>query len=183
MNVVRTAGRACFAAFFVMDGLQMAQRTPDAAAGAQAVLDKVMPVVRRIAPSWVVERLPADAVAWSKAVGMAELTAGLCYGMNAFSRPAAAALALASVPQVLSGLASDSSEERRDHMLRGLALLGAALVATQEKPRRRGLVHRALRGFVAVDALEARAVRRVGSAAASGARAIRARKQAPGDAS
>ncbi|MCL1840475.1 MAG: hypothetical protein FWF75_01820 [Propionibacteriaceae bacterium] len=176
MNVVRTAGRACFAAFFVVDGLRMADRSEQDLAGVQAVMDRVLPTVRRLAPTWVSDRLPDDAVTWSKAIGSAQAAAGACYGANVLARPAAAVLALASVPQVLAGLTCKDPHQRRDIMLHGLALLGAALVATQEPSRRRSLMGAAFRGIAAVDVLEARAVRRVGSAAASGIRSARARR-------
>jgi uncharacterized membrane protein YphA (DoxX/SURF4 family) len=166
MNVVRMMGRACFAAFFVVDGLKVAQRPHAELAGVHPVMDTLVPLARRLAPEWVAQRLPDDAAVWARWIGTAEIAAGVCYGSGVLARPAAAVLCAASVPHVLAGLSGEDPQVRQQRLLHGLALLGGALVATQDKPHRRGIVSRGVHGAARLGKAELRLARQLACAAA-----------------
>ncbi|MCL2315976.1 MAG: hypothetical protein FWC46_02670 [Actinomycetia bacterium] len=135
MNLILLAGRALFAAYFVVDGADRAGRTPEQLSSAQDTLDAWLPRLRRVVPPRLADRVPADAATWMKALGGLEIAAGVCYGLNVLPRPAAAVLAAASLPAAATGLLTSDPARGREAATHGLALLGAAIVATQEVPR------------------------------------------------
>jgi uncharacterized membrane protein YphA (DoxX/SURF4 family) len=177
MNVVRMVGRACFAAFFIADGMKVAGRPAAELTGVQRTMDKMLPVVRRLAPDYVAKRLPDDATVWARWIGTAEIAAGVCYGSGFLARPAAAALCAASVPQVLAAAVEKDPEARQQTLIRGVALLGAAMVGTQDMGGRTSLLRRAVRGATAMGRAEMRVARSVVTASAKALRSTDARAE------
>jgi len=137
MNLIQVAGRACFAAFFVVHGAGVRTPTPEATVRVQARIDRALGLARRVVPAAWLEQLPTDAATWLRWLGTAEMGAGVCYGLNIARRPAAGVLALASLPHVAEGALADDPTARRDGLLRGLALLGGSLAAAQAASPRR----------------------------------------------
>jgi len=144
MNLPQVAGRACFAAFFVVHGMDVRTPTPEAIGRTQVRIDRVAGLARRVVPAAWLDQVPTDAATWLRWLGTAEIAAGACYGLNVARRPAAAVLALASVPHVAEGALADDSTARRDGLLRGLALLGGSLAAAQAAAPRPAAVTRLL---------------------------------------
>lgn len=172
MNVIRLAGRACFAAVFVAHGWSVASRPPEQLAATQATLDRLAPLLRRVLPRAWADKVPTEAANLSRTLGAIEAAAGVCYGLSILPRTTAGVLAAAVVPQVVTAARTPDAAERRRGLTQSLALLGGAVVATQEGRTRVSAARRAVRGAKALGRGYGRYLRGVGTVTAVAGAAV-----------
>lgn len=147
MNIVRFLGRSALAGFFVVNGLK-AVRKPDAfAADAQPVADAFVPFARRTLPPTVSAYLPDDTAGLVRLNGAASLAGGLSMFTGIGRRTGAAMAAASMLPHVAASNPLKASPANRDAarslFVRNLALLGAALIVTQDTQGNPSLLWRA----------------------------------------
>ncbi len=147
MNLVRTAGRTLLAGFFVVNGYK-AVRDPAAFATSAAPLARsFVPLAQRHLPPSVSAWIPEDTTSLVRLNGALSAAGGLGLATGIGRRVAAALAAVTMVPHVLaSNPASAAPAEKaaaRSLLVRNLALLGAALMASQDTQGSPSLLWRA----------------------------------------
>jgi len=152
MTLVRFAGRALYSAFFIADGYKSFTQPDTYVAEVKRTIDAVMPAARKVLPDEVNDRLPEDTRSWVRILAGVQVAAGAAYTLNILRRPAAVALGLTMVPHVVASLPSRSlpaaqRTRSRGNLLRNLALLGGAVIASQDTQGQPSLVYRARYGW------------------------------------
>jgi uncharacterized membrane protein YphA (DoxX/SURF4 family) len=152
MNLVRFAGRIAFSAFFVAEGYQAFTKPQEHLGNGSQTLDELLPKATQILPESVSAKIPTDQQTLTRVIGGTEMFAGIAYGIGFARRPAALALAGATLP---SALASLGEVKLRDVLhgknimpaLQRVALVGAAVVATQDTNGRPSITWQASRAL------------------------------------
>lgn len=148
MNLTRAAGRTMLASFFVVNGAKAAAKPDALVADAEPIARKVVPLVQRVAPPSVANYIPEDTKTLVRATGAAQVVGGLGLATGLGRRLGATVLSASMVPHVLASRPDKraSAEEKtaaRSVMLRNVALLGAALIASQDTQGKPSLGYRA----------------------------------------
>ena len=143
MSIVRLAARPLLATSFVATGIDRLRHTDETAVSLRPLVqqtESVLPAAGTLAGQ---EKLMA------RAIGAAQVGAGVLLGMGKFSRLAAAVLAgTTALNTVVDYRAADSAtpearRTRRTQLLKNLSLIGAVLLAAVDTNGRPGLVWRA----------------------------------------
>lgn len=152
MTLLRFAGRALFSAYFISEGYKSLTKPAAHIAEVQRSVDAVLPLAKNFLPEEVAAKIPSDPRTWTRLLGGVQLAAGVGYTLNVLRRPAAVALTLTTLPKVIGstpsrGATADERSHERTEFLRNLALLGAAVIASQDTQGRPSLVWQARYGF------------------------------------
>lgn len=145
MNLLRGVGRMLLGGYFIATGVKAVRDPSEFAEAAQPVADQVMPLVRRVLPDDLSSVLPEDTATLVRVNGALAVLGGLGMATGIGSRGGATLAAASMVPHVLAstGKAAKLSELPKGVLLRNLALLGAALVVSQDTRGRPSIAWRA----------------------------------------
>ena len=170
MNLLRGVGRILLGGYFIATGVKAARNPAEFADAAQPVADQIMPLVRRVLPDDVASVLPDDTTTLVRVNGVASALGGLSMATGIGTRSGATLAAASMIPHVLAstGKAAKASDVSKAVLLRNLALLGAALVVSQDTKGHPSIAWRAdqRRKQVAKQAAKARKVAQVKAAQA-----------------
>ncbi|MGO4955801.1 DoxX family protein [Luteococcus sp. Sow4_B9] len=148
MNLTRAAGRTMLASFFVVNGAKAAAKPESMVADAEPIARKVVPLVQQVAPPSVATYVPEETKTLVRATGIAQVLGGLGLATGLGRRLSAGVLGASMVPHVLAsrpakGASAEEKTAARSLMLRNVALLGAALIASQDTQGKPSLSYRA----------------------------------------
>ncbi len=176
MTVTRTIARPMIAATFVVGAADALKNAPQLAGKASGVIDTLVPLVKRVAPS---APIPEDPVAVVRLNAVIQLAAAGALATGRVPRLASATLAASLVPTTLAGhrFWEESDPDQRKaqllHFLKNTSTLGGLLLASVDTEGKPGVAWRARRAAKDVRR-EARhlgrSARREAKLAASGAR-------------
>ncbi|AXE38662.1 DoxX family protein [Acidipropionibacterium virtanenii] len=144
MSIIRGLGRTLFASYFVVKGTNSALKPDAFVEDAEPVADKLLPLVRRSLPASVGSHIPEDTRSLVRLAGAVQAVGGLAMGTGLGRRPGAALVAASMVPHVIASIPEKTlpKEDRvaaRSVLLRNVALLGGALMASRDTAGRPGL--------------------------------------------
>ena len=142
MSLLRFAGRTMLASFFVVQGAKAVMNPEPLVADADPFAKAFVPLAQKVAPASVAGYLPEDTKTLVRITGAAQVVGGLMLATGIGRRLGAGVLGLSMVPHVIASrpLKSSTAEEReiaKSHLLRNVALLGGAILAsldTQGRP-------------------------------------------------
>lgn len=137
MSLLRFFARSLFASAFIADGVHKITRPADVAPEAERFTSTVAPVVQRVLPSRYSSYVPELPETWVRLCGAAEVAGGAMFATGIGRRAGALLLTGAGVMNVFTALpGKDTPKEDRIHqrpdLLRRVALVGAALLATRD---------------------------------------------------
>lgn len=137
MSLIRFLGRSMFASAFIADGIKKVTKPAEQAPEAEAFTHTVTPLLQRVAPAGYSSHVPDQAETWVRLTGGAQVLGGAMFATGIFRRLGALLLTKASIVNVAMAWPSKDApaEERaegRSKALTHAALLGAALVASQD---------------------------------------------------
>jgi putative oxidoreductase len=144
MRPVRTTARTLIAMSFLGGGVRAMMHPEASVADATPVVDRLAPLVKRVAP-WV----PTDPATLVRVNAAVQVAGGVLLASGRAPRVAAAALAAALVPRTLADhafwRAKEPAERRaqRSQFVKDLGLLGGLLLAAVDTEGRPGLRWRA----------------------------------------
>lgn len=147
MNLLRGVGRLLLGGFFIVNGVKAVKDPAQFAAAAEPIKQRFVPLVERALPPEASAYVPENTETLVRLNGAASILGGL--GMaTGLSRRGGAYLAAASMlPHVLAadprGATAAEKEARRSIFVRNLALLGAAVVVSQDTAGKPSLAWRA----------------------------------------
>ena len=151
MNLLRFVGRSLLAGFFVSNGLKAVRRPDDMVEAAEPNADKFVPFAQRTLPPAAASYLPTDTRSLVRLTGAVQIAGGVAMFTGLGRRPGAALAALSMLPHVLAANPTGAPPSERDAarslFVRNLALLGAALVVSQDTQGQPGIVWRAGDGY------------------------------------
>jgi uncharacterized membrane protein YphA (DoxX/SURF4 family) len=135
MSLLRFAGRTMLASFFVVQGAKAVMNPEPLVADADPFAKAFVPLAQKVAPPSVAGYLPEDTKTLVRITGVAQVVGGLMLATGIGRRLGAGVLGLSMVPHVIASRPSKGStaEEReiaKSHLLRNIALLGGAILAS-----------------------------------------------------
>ena len=147
MNLLRGVGRLLLGGFYIVNGVKSIKDPARYVAQVEPVADRIVPLARKAVGPEAASFVPEDPQTLVRVNGAMSLLGGLGI-VTGIGRRVGGGLAAASmVTQVLGRVPDGASEvERAEHkvaQLRDLALLGAALIVTQDTAGRPSLAWRA----------------------------------------
>lgn len=148
MNVIRVAGRWMLASYFIVSGFKSITNPEPLVSDAEPLVGTAIPLAMKAAPTQVHGFIPTDAKTWVRIDGAAQLLGGLGLGTGIGRRLGALLVSAAMAPHVIAAwpaknATADEKAEGRRHVLRNAALLGGALIASQDLQGKPNLAWRA----------------------------------------
>lgn len=148
MSLMRFLARSMFAGYFIVDGIKAVSKPEEGAPDAEAFTGKVAPLLQRAVPAEFSSYVPDDAKSWVRIMGVAQIAGGAMFATGIGRRLGALLLAKSSVLGIAMALpAKDAPKAAKDaarpDVLRGVALLGASLLAAQDTQGKPSLAWRA----------------------------------------
>lgn len=147
MNLVRGIGRLLLGGFFVVQGAKAVKDPAQFAPAAEPIAQRFVPLAQKTLPPEASAYVPEDPDTLVRLNGAMSVLGGLGMATGIGRRGGAYLAAASLVPHVMSAdLRADSKEEQRTQrglLLRNLALLGAALVVSQDTAGQPSLLWRA----------------------------------------
>ena len=142
MSLLRFAGRTMLASFFVVQGAKAVMNPEPLVEDADPFAKAFVPLAQKVAPASVAGYLPEDTKTLVRITGAAQVVGGLMLATGIGRRLGAGVLGLSLIPHVIASRPTKNStaEEReiaKSHLLRNVALLGGAILAsldTQGRP-------------------------------------------------
>lgn len=142
MSLLRFAGRTMLASFFVVQGAKAVVNPEPLVEDAEPLAKAFVPLAQKVAPASIAGYIPEQTKTLVRVCGATQVVGGLMLATGIGRRVGAAALGLSMVPHVISSRPSKgaTSEERQiaqSQLLRNVALLGGAILAsldTQGRP-------------------------------------------------
>lgn len=137
MSLLRFVARSLFASYFISEGVKAVTKPAESAPDAEAFTSTVAPLLQRVVPADLASYVPEKAETWVRISGAAQIAGGAMFATGVGRRLGALLLAKASVLNLaISAPGKHASKEAKEHarpeMLRNAALLGAAVLATQD---------------------------------------------------
>lgn len=142
MSLLRFAGRTMLASFFVVQGAKAVINPEPLVADADPLAKAFVPLAQKVAPASFAGYIPDETKTLVRVTGAAQVVGGLMLATGVGRRLGATVLGLSLVPHVIASRPSKgaTSEERQiaqSQLLRNVALLGGAILAsldTQGRP-------------------------------------------------
>ncbi len=142
MSLLRLAGRTMLASFFVVTGAKAVANPEPLVESAEPLAKAFVPLAQKVAPPTVANYIPDDTTTLVRVTGAAQVVGGLMLATGVGRRLGATVLGVSMVPHVLAsrpraGATAAEREVLRSQLLRNVALLGGAILAsldTQGKP-------------------------------------------------
>ena len=137
-----------FASYFIVKGTNSAMKPDSFVEDAEPVTDRLLPLVQRALPASVGAYIPEDTKTLVRVTGAAQAFGGLGMATGLARRTGAGVVAATMIPHVLASIPDKSSpkDERtaaRAVLLRNVALLGGAMMASRATAGRPSLAWRA----------------------------------------
>lgn len=137
MSLLRFLARSLFASHFISEGVKAVTKPAESAPQAEAFTSTVAPMLQRVVPADVASYVPERAETWVRIAGVAQIAGGAMFATGIGRRLGAVLLAKASVLNLAIAMPDkDASKGVKDavrpEVLRHAALLGAAILATQD---------------------------------------------------
>jgi uncharacterized membrane protein YphA (DoxX/SURF4 family) len=152
MTVVRAIARPLLSCIFIVQGANALRDPEPLVAKAKPVTDKLVPMLKRVAPPQVGDRIPENTKTLVRLNGAAHVAAGLALASGNGRRIGATVLAASMLPTTVAGHPFWAMEEplerrqQRTQFLKNLGLLGGLLLAAVDTEGRPGLAWRASHG-------------------------------------
>ncbi|GAB2591502.1 DoxX family protein [Kribbella endophytica] len=152
MTVVRALARPLLSVLFVVQGANQLRNPEPLVPKAQPVTDRLVPLVKRVAPPQVGDRIPDTTANLVRLNGAAQVIGGLALASGKGRRLGAGLLAASLVPTTMAGhpfwLEKDkqAKQAQRVQFMKNLGLMGGLLLAAVDTEGQPGLVWRASHG-------------------------------------
>lgn len=165
MTVVRALARPLLSIIFVVQGAKAVRDPEPHVAKAQPVADRFVPLVRKVAPPQVGDRIPESTANLVRLNGAAQVLGGLALATGKGRRLGAVVLAGSLVPTTLAGHSfwqeSDKAVRaaQKVQFMKNLGLMGGLLLAAVDTEGKPGVVWRASHGAKAAKRETKRSVR------------------------
>jgi putative oxidoreductase len=149
MTVVRAIARPLLSTIFIVQGVNAVRNPEPLVPKAQPVTDKLVPMVKKVAPPQIGDRIPETTAGMVRLNGAAQVVGGLALASGRARRPAAALLAALLVPTTVAGHPfwsekdKDARNLQRIQFMKNLSLLGGLMLAAVDTEGKPGLVWRA----------------------------------------
>jgi uncharacterized membrane protein YphA (DoxX/SURF4 family) len=152
MTVVRVVARPLLSAMFITSGVKALRNPEPLVPGAQPVADRMVPLVKKVAPPQISDRIPETTKNLVRLNGALHVAGGLALATGNGRRLGAAMLAATLVPTTLAEhrfWEVKDKAERSDqlaHFVKNLGLLGGLMLAAVDTEGKPGLAWRATHG-------------------------------------
>ena len=152
MTVVRALARPLLSMIFVVQGANSIRNPEPLVPKAQPVTDRLVPMVKRVAPPQVGERIPETTVNLVRLNGVVQLVGGLALATGKGRRLGAATLAATLLPATVAAHPfwqmkdKESRATQRIEFIKNLGLLGGLLLAVVDTEGKPGVAWRASHG-------------------------------------
>jgi len=148
---VRALARPLLSMIFVVQGANSIRNPEPLVPKAQPVTDRLVPMVKKVAPPQVSERIPETTVNLVRLNGVVQVVGGLALATGKGRRLGAATLAATLLPVTVAGHPfwqmkdKESRQAQRIQFMKNLGLLGGLLLAAVDTEGKPGLAWRARR--------------------------------------
>jgi uncharacterized membrane protein YphA (DoxX/SURF4 family) len=152
MTVVRALARPLLSMIFVVQGANSIRNPEPLVPKAQPVTDRLVPMVKKVAPAQVSDRIPETTVNLVRLNGAVQVVGGLALATGKGRRLGAAVLAATLVPVTVAGHPfwqmkdKESRQAQRIQFMKNLGLLGGLLLAAVDTEGKPGVAWRATHG-------------------------------------
>lgn len=152
MTVVRALARPLLSIIFVVQGAKAVRDPEPHVAKAKPVADRFVPLVRKVAPPQIGDRIPESTANLVRLNGAAQVLGGLALATGKGRRLGAVVLAGSLVPTTLAGHSfwQESDEgvraAQKVQFMKNLGLMGGLLLAAVDTEGKPGVVWRASHG-------------------------------------
>lgn len=148
MNLLRGVGRLLLGGFFIVNGAKAVKNPSAFVPAAEPVAQRFVPLARKALPPEAAAYIPEETSTLVRANGVASMLGGLGMATGISRRGGAHLAALSMLPHVFAAnpqgaVTQADKDARRSLFVRNLALLGAALVVSQDTAGQPGLGWRA----------------------------------------
>jgi uncharacterized membrane protein YphA (DoxX/SURF4 family) len=155
MTVVRALARPLLSTIFIVQGAKSVRNPEPLVPKAQPVTDRLVPLVKKVAPAQVGDRIPESTANLVRLNGAAQVLGGLALATGKGRRLGATVLAASLVPTTLAAHAFWQESDKIDRntqmiqFMKNLGLLGGLLLAAVDTEGQPGLAWRATHGVQA----------------------------------
>jgi putative oxidoreductase len=152
MTVVRALARPLLSVIFVVQGANAIRNPEPLVPKAQPVTDRLVPMVKKVAPPQVSDRLPDTTANLVRLNGAAQVIGGIALASGRGRRLGASLLAASLVPTTLAGHAfwheKDKAvrNQQRIQFMKNLGIMGGLLLAAVDTEGKPGVAWRATHG-------------------------------------
>jgi uncharacterized membrane protein YphA (DoxX/SURF4 family) len=152
MTVVRALARPLLSMIFVVQGANSIRNPEPLVPKAQPVTDRLVPMVKKVAPAQVGDRIPETTVNLVRLNGVVQVVGGLALASGKGRRLGAAVLAATLVPVTVAGHPfwelkdKEARSAQRIQFMKNLGLLGGLLLAAVDTEGKPGVAWRATHG-------------------------------------
>ncbi|MFG1912699.1 DoxX family protein [Kribbella sp. NPDC048928] len=152
MTVVRALARPLLSVIFVVQGANAIRNPEPLVPKAQPVTDRLVPMVKRVAPPQVGDRLPDTTANLVRLNGAAQVLGGLALATGRGRRLGASLLAASLVPTTLAGHSFWQEKDKavrnqqRIQFMKNLGIFGGLLLAAVDTEGKPGVAWRASHG-------------------------------------
>jgi len=152
MTVVRALARPLLSTVFVVQGLKAIRDPEPHVAKAQPVTDRLVPLLQKVAPPQLGDRIPESTANLVRLNGAAQLLGGLALATGKGRRLGAVVLAGSLVPTTLAGHSfwqeTDKAAKaaQKIQFMKNLGLMGGLLLAAVDTEGKPGVAWRASHG-------------------------------------
>lgn len=152
MAVVRMIARPLLSVAFITSGAKALRNPEPLVPGAQPVADRLVPLIRKVAPSQLGDRVPDSTKGLVRLNGALNILGGLALASGTGRRLGAGLLAATLVPTTLAEHrfweVKDKAErvDQQTQFIKNLGLLGGLLLVAVDTEGRPGLAWRATHG-------------------------------------
>jgi uncharacterized membrane protein YphA (DoxX/SURF4 family) len=155
MTLLRAGYRTMLASYFITSGVKAVRNPAPLAELAEPLADKVVPFVKRYAPSEVAAYVPEDPKTLVRLNGALQIAGGLALATGKGRRVGALLLAGSLVPSTLAkypfwSQSGDEAAASRSHFAKNVSLLGGVLLASRDTEGKPGIAWRAQAGGHAI---------------------------------
>lgn len=153
MSLTRFVARSLFASYYIVDGASSVANPAARAADVAPLTEKVTPLVQRAVPPSYSSHVPDSPESWVRVSGVAKVIGGLLFATGLGRRFGAALLTGAAAFDLASSLPKSAQDAKLalPELLRDGALLGAAVIATQDLQGKPSLAWRTQHAVKAAD--------------------------------
>ncbi|MEI8412698.1 MULTISPECIES: DoxX family protein [unclassified Kribbella] len=152
MTVVRALARPLLSMIFVVQGANSIRNPEPLVPKAQPVTDRLVPMVKKVAPPQIGDRIPETTVNLVRLNGAVQILGGLALASGKGRRLGAATLAATLVPVTVAGHPfwqvkdKEARAVQRIQFMKNLGLLGGLLLAVVDTEGKPGVAWRASHG-------------------------------------
>jgi uncharacterized membrane protein YphA (DoxX/SURF4 family) len=155
MTLLRAAYRTMLASYFISSGVKAVRNPAPLAPLAEPLADKLVPFVKKYAPSEIAGYVPEDPKTLVRLNGALQIAGGLALATGRGRRVGALLLAGSLIPSTLAKYPfwSQSGEEAaasRSHFAKNVSILGGVLLASRDTEGKPGIAWRAQAGGHAI---------------------------------